>query len=299
MTREELILKWLDNDLSPQEFEAFKALEDYDELIKLSNSLKEFKAPEYNTSEELEMVLSKTRSYSKTSNNWLKPLLKVAAVLAICFSAYYYTTTLDTIIETLASEKTNIELPDNSLVNINALSSIVYNKKKWSNSRDLKLNGEAYFKVEKGSSFTVKTDHGKVTVLGTEFNVKQRENLFEVVCYEGSVRVDYKSKSKILKPGDNFLILDGKYIATEKESTINPTWITNESYFKSLPFKFVLNEFERQYNLIINSEDIDDSVLFTGNFTHDNLEQALKAITIPLNLTYNIQSNQIVLIPRD
>lgn len=299
MKREELILKWLDNDLSQQEFEAFKALDDYDELVQLSNSLKQFKVPEYSTSEELEVLIHKIKQPTKNSSNWLKPILKIAAILAICFSAYYFTTTLDTTIKTLASEKSSIELPDNSKVKINSLSTIAYNKNSWDSSRDLKLNGEAYFKVEKGSSFSVETDYGKVTVLGTEFNVKQRNNLFEVVCYEGSVRVDYESESKILKPGDNFLILDGKYIATEKESTLTPTWINNESYFKSLPFKYVLNEFERQYNLTISSENIDNSVLFTGSFPHNNLEQALQAISIPLNLTYNMQSNHIVLAPRD
>lgn len=299
MQREELIIKWLDNALDEQEFEAFKSLEDYDELVKLSNSLKHFKAPEYNTSEELNAVVSKTKQTTTGSFNWFKPLFKVAAILAICFSTYYYTTTLDTTIDTLVSEKTNIELPDNSKVKLNALSSIVYNKKSWEASRDLNLKGEAYFKVEKGSQFSVNTDHGKITVLGTEFNVKQRDNLFEVICYEGSVKVDYKTESKVLKPGDSFLILDGKFIAKEKENTISPTWISNESYFKSLPFKFVLNEFERQYNTSIDSKNIDTTILFTGSFTHNNLEQALQAISIPLNLTYNRQSNRIVLTPRE
>lgn len=299
MQREELIRKWLDNELSEQESEAFKSLEEYDELLKISNSLKHFKAPEYDTSEELNTLLFKTNNTSSRKSNWYSPLLKVAAILAICFSAYYYTTNLDTTLDTQVSEKTRIELPDNSKVTLNALSNITYNKKNWETSRDLNLEGEAYFKVEKGSQFSVNTDHGKITVLGTEFNVKQRHNLFEVICYEGSVKVDYKTESKILKPGDSFLILDGKYIAKEKENTLSPTWITNESYFKSLPFKFVLNEFERQYNISIDSKNIDTAILFTGSFTHQSIEQALQAISIPLNLTYNRQSNRIVLTPRE
>ncbi|MGB6268923.1 MAG: hypothetical protein WBF67_07940 [Olleya sp.] len=53
MNKEELIKKWLDHDLTPQEFEAFKLLEDYESLIKLSNFSKGFKAPEYNVDEAL------------------------------------------------------------------------------------------------------------------------------------------------------------------------------------------------------------------------------------------------------
>ena len=33
MERKELIQKWLDNELSPQELEAFKKFEDYKELV--------------------------------------------------------------------------------------------------------------------------------------------------------------------------------------------------------------------------------------------------------------------------
>ena len=45
MKREDLIKKWLDNELNTQELKAFKVLEDYEFLVKLSNSTKHFKAP--------------------------------------------------------------------------------------------------------------------------------------------------------------------------------------------------------------------------------------------------------------
>ena len=58
MNREELILKWLDNNLNDQELKAFKNLEDYDDLVKLNNNLQTFKADNYDTSKQLENVLS-------------------------------------------------------------------------------------------------------------------------------------------------------------------------------------------------------------------------------------------------
>jgi ferric-dicitrate binding protein FerR (iron transport regulator) len=294
MNRDELIKKWLDDELTTQEFEMFKSLEDYEQLIKLSDSLKQFKAPEYNVSEELTKLLPKTKKTA--SNSWLNPILKVAAVIAICFSVYYYTTNLNTTVNTLASEKTTIELPDNSEVKLNALSSLSFNKKNWKNERVITLNGEAYFKVEKGEHFNVKTPSGIITVLGTQFNVKQRNNLFEVVCYEGSVKVTHKLDTKILKTGDSFLILDGKYIAKEKENTKNPSWINNESYFKSIPYYYVIKEFERQYNTSISAKNIDLKQLFTGSFSHNNKELALKSITLPLNINYTIKNSSIVLV---
>lgn len=293
MERAELIKKWLDNELTPQESEAFKQLEDYEDLVKLSHAIKHFKAEDFNTDLELEHLKNKQKN--KSENNWIKPLLRIAAILVVCFGAYYYTTTLDTNIDTLVAQKNTIELPDNSIVTVNALSSIDFNEKKWKKNRTVNLDGEAYFKVTKGEKFSVKTNSGTITVLGTQFNVKDREHLFEVVCYEGSVRVDYNSESVILKPGNSFLVIDGVKNETENTTKTNPSWINNESAFKSIPYAQVIAEFERQYNVTFNVTDIDTKQLFTGSFAHNNIDVAIKAITLPLNLTYSKNNNTISL----
>jgi len=296
MNREELISKWLDNNLNDQELQAFKNLEDYDDFIKLNNGLQAFKADDYDTSKELENVLSKIKSEKTPSKTyWLKPFMRVAAILAICFSLYYYTTTLDTTITTAVAQKTTIELPDASSVSLNTQSILVFNKNDWKKERDVELEGEAFFKVAKGSSFNVITKSGTVTVYGTQFNVKQRDNYFEVICYEGLVGVTYNSQETKLKPGDSFLIIDGKTIAKEKENRSTPSWLNNESTFKSLPYKTIVAEFERQYGVDITLINIDSTQLFTGSFTHDNIEIALKSITLPLHLTYSKTNDTIIL----
>lgn len=296
MNREELISKWLDNDLNDQELQALKNLEDYDDLIQLNTSLQAFKADDYDTPKELENVLSKIKSKkTQTKTHWIKPFMRVAAILAICFSLYYYTTTLDTTITTEFAQKTTIELPDASSVSLNAKSLLAFNKNHWKKERDVELEGEAFFKVAKGSSFKVITKLGTVTVYGTQFNVKQRDNYFEVICYEGLVGVTYNSKETKLKPGDSFLIIDGKIIAKEKENRSTPSWLNNESTFKSLPYKTIISEFERQYGVDITLLNVDSTQLFTGNFTHNNLEIALKSITLPLRLTYSKTNDTIIL----
>ncbi|AUP80399.1 FecR family protein [Flavivirga eckloniae] len=295
MERETLISKWLNNDLNDQELEAFKALEDYDDLVKLNEGLLAFKADDYNTSEELDTVLSTIRSNKKSSTQWFKPLMRVAAILAVCFGLYYYTTTLDTTISTEFAQKTTIDLPDASSVSLNAKSLLVFNKKDWKHNREVELDGEAFFKVAKGSSFKVKTKTGFVTVYGTQFNVKHWKNYFEVICYEGLVGVTYNSQETKLNPGDSFLIIDGKIIAKEKENRSSPSWLNNESTFKSLPYKTVITEFERQYGVDITTLNIDTEQLFTGSFAHDNIDVALKSITLPLRVTYSKTNNTIIL----
>lgn len=295
MNTKDLIRKWLDNELSPEEFQAFKKLDDYKELMALDNGIKQFKADSFNTDIELERLTNTLKSKSKKQTNWLKPLLRVAAILAICFGSYYYTTTLDTTVATLTAQKDTVTLPDASFVTINAASSIVFNKHNWKDNRAVSLKGEGYFKVAKGSKFKVNTSAGTVTVLGTQFNIKQRANYFEVICYEGSVKVEHNLKSVILKPGDSFLVIGNNYINRTPITRTTPSWINNESRFTSMPFKTVISEFERQYNVTFNVNTINEEQLFTGSFTHNDIDLALKAITLPLNITYVKKDSTIIL----
>lgn len=295
MEREELILKWLNNDLTAPELEAFKQLKDYEALTTLNSHLQGFKPYNYNVSEELDTLLKTIETRKKAKKNWFPIMLRVAAVVVVCLGIFYYTTTLDTQISTVIAEKQTIELPDASTVAINAKSTITYNKHNWDDSRNVTLDGEAYFEVAKGSKFDVITPNGVVSVLGTKFNVKQRNNTFEVVCYEGLVQVVYGSYNEKLPAGNRLLILDGKLVANEEEIISEPSWINKQSTFKSLPYKEVIAEFERQYDITIDTQNVNDTQLFTGSFTHNNLDVALKSITLPLQLTYTKTGKTILL----
>ncbi|GAB5565662.1 MAG: FecR family protein [Winogradskyella sp.] len=293
MNREELIKKWLDNNLNTEELKAFEQLEDYRDLIQMDGALKSFKAPEFSVENNYNKLKSKLNTQKSTS--WLKPLVRVAAVLAICFCVYYYTTTLDSEVNTLIAQQTKVILPDDSVIELNANSKISFNKSSWDSDRIVSLDGEAFFKVEKGQNFDVITKLGVISVLGTQFNVKHREDYFEVICFEGSVKVVSNAIEAILKPGDTFQYVDGKLIANEKEKSVHPDWMRGESNFKNIALKHVIRELQNQYNITISAQNIDVSRSFTGSFTHKNLNLALQSITIPLNLTYTKTDNTIVL----
>ncbi|WP_282044264.1 FecR family protein [Winogradskyella flava] len=295
MNREELIKKWLDNNLSSEEQKAFEEIEDYNDIIQIDSALKSFKAPEFPTDKNYDSLKSRLKFNQNKSKQWYKSLLKIAAVLAICFSAYYYTTTLDTKINTQIAQNANVSLPDASTVHLNAKTTVIFNKKNWNDTREVKLDGEAFFKVAKGQKFDVITTNGTVTVLGTQFNVKHRRDYFEVTCFEGLVAVKHDEEKAELSPGNTLKIIDGKEFTIEKELTTQPSWLRGESSFTSTPLKYVISELERQYDMTFIAENIDTSRLFTGSFTHKNLDLALKSVTIPLNLNYIQSGNSIVL----
>ena len=292
MEKATLIKKWLDNNLNPEEVEEFKALEDYDDLIKISEGLEKFKAPETHSNEMLNTILSQKKETIIPVFKLVKTFGKIAAVFLICFGVYYFSINKNTSIKTVLAEKTITNLPDASTVHLNAASSISFNKNNWSHKRFIELKGEAFFKVAKGSKFDVVTDLGTVSVLGTQFNVKNRESNLEVICYEGLVSVTFKDKTVKLNPGDSFKsgVLNKKMIMDEK-----PFWINNESDFKSEPFINVVKEFERQYGVTVQLKAINKDKLFTGRFIHNDIDVALKSITLPFNIKYLKKGKEIIL----
>ncbi|WP_142783556.1 FecR family protein [Changchengzhania lutea] len=298
MDKEYLIKKWLKETLTDAEKQAFEKLDDAFLNRYIIDSAKYFKASHAHKMDDFNTLKAQYKSSEKAVKkiNWINPFLKIASIIVVALGVYFtffFNTT--TIVETLASQKTRVELPDRSEVELNVLSSIEYNTRNWDKNRILTLNGEAYFKVAKGKTFDVKTSSGIVTVVGTQFNVKQRKDYFEVKCFEGIVKVVSDTIVRQLLAGDIYLILDGKF-SNGKTLVASPKWTNNMSEFNAIPIKEVLSELERQYNIEVTFKNIDVNRLFTGGFPHDNLEEALIGITQPMNMTYVMSTSNLVII---
>ena len=293
MEKETLIKKWLDNDLNPQELEAFKSLDSYESLIKLDSYMKGFKAPEIDTRKTFINVTNDIKKQKTTSiYGWF---FKIAAILIICLGIYFALPSAQIIHNTIAGEKSNVTLPDNSIAYLNAGSSLSYNNKNWDQERTIHLDGEAFFDVAKGTKFTVKTEQGSVTVTGTAFNVKQRKKFFEVRCFKGSVKVKTEDGIEMLEAGEVLQLNEGLNFLTKFMLIDKPTWLHKLSSFDSTPLYVVIEELENQYNIPVELKGIDVNQLFTGSFTHENIEVALQSITIPLQLKFKKAKEKVYL----
>ncbi len=298
MDKDYLLEKWLKNDLTDAEKKAFDELDETPFNQYIIDAAQYFKASQFYEASSFDVFRERHSSHKKTIRRLrgLNPLLKLASAIVIGLGVYlvFFFNKL-THIETVASEKTTIELPDHSKVELNALTTIRFDAENWYKKRALELNGEAFFKVEKGSVFDVITKDGKITVVGTQFNVKQRDRYFEVKCFEGVVKVVSDTIIRELHAGNVFQILHGKFFET-KTKVLSPKWIHNISNFEAVPFKEVLAEFERQFNIEIDYNNIDVNRLFTGGFMHGNLENALISVTQPMNMTFEIRSSNLIII---
>ncbi len=295
--QENYLAKWLNNDLSGEELAAFKKSAEYASYEKLINVSDSLKAPDFDVDKALNDFKNNQlqKDVKVIKMNPMRKIWRIAAAVAVIFVAsYFYISTLDESVSTKYAERSEVRLPDNSEIILNADSRITYSDKNWSKERNVSLQGEAFFKVAKGQKFTVATKDGLVTVLGTQFNVENRKGFFEVSCYEGLVSVTFKGKETKLPAGNSFMAINGEVLKTESPENSIPSWMSNESTFKSIPLKFVLNEFERQYNIEVKTQNVNLGQLFTGSFSNTNLNLALQSISTPSQIKYELEGNNVL-----
>ena len=213
----------------------------------------------------------------------------IAASLVILFSIGSLMRFHSVKIETTSGQHTVAELPDQSKVNLNAQSSLIYYPLWWKINRLVKLEGEGFFEVEKGKKFTVSSTKGITEVVGTSFNIFSREGIYKVTCVTGSVKV--KSRlgfEALLKPNSKAEIQpNGKInVLSDIETFPEISWKKNIFLFTASPVLQVFNEIERQYGVNIETK-IEEYSLYTGNFTKDqNVEEILEYVCPALGLKY-------------
>ncbi|MFT6369223.1 MAG: ferric-dicitrate binding protein FerR (iron transport regulator) [Maribacter sp.] len=295
--QEDHLAKWLNNELTEAELSEFKKSDAYATYEKIRDTTATMQAPDFDTNqawEELKVQRMQAESKILTLSPF-KSFLKVAAVVAVVMGgAYFYLNSLNESVATQYAETKEIILPDTSEVLLNAESQVSYNEKDWNNKRNISLQGEAFFNVAKGNTFTVTTDQGTVTVLGTQFNVENRDGFFEVTCFEGLVSVLYDGEENKLPAGNAIIVVNGKLSKTSAVKNGQPSWMQNESSFKSIPLNYVLAEFQRQHNITVDSKGVDTNVLFTGSFSNTDTDLALKSISVPLQIKFTLEGNNVL-----
>ena len=295
--QENYLAKWLNDDLSPEELADFKRSDEYAAYVKISEASQKMKAPDFNVDHAYDKFSKNVAQDAQKviPLNPYKQFLRIAAVIAMMLTgSYFYLNSLDKSFATGLAERAEVTLPDNSEIILNADSKVSFSEKKWNEQRAVNLDGEAFFKVAKGKKFTVATAAGTVAVLGTQFNVENRDGFFEVTCYEGLVSVSFNGKESKLPAGNSFVVINGLVQNSTPLDAANPSWMDNESSFVSIPLKYVLDELERQFNIGVSTENVDVNQLFTGTFSNANLKIALESISTASQISYKLGEDNVL-----
>lgn len=271
---------------------------------------------------------------------WLLLLSGIAAAITIVFF-FYHSNSLskDTEVKQYAAQntvttrkgsKSNIQLPDGTVVWLNADSKLTYDENFRGNLREVHLQGEGYFEVVKDENrpFIIHTKAIDIRVLGTVFNVKayETETSTEASLIRGSVEITLHNspeKKIILKPNeklrvnnknfeystvtdrekakavaDDMNIVVGKIHYQKKDSTaLDVLWVRNKLVFDEETLEEVMRKIERWYNVkaVINTDDATKTTQYSAIFDNENLAQVMEALKITGSFVYAMNRDTVMI----
>lgn len=285
---EPFLAEWISGVISDEQLRTLVSEADYYAYLQLRLSLESMDLAQPNLEAQFAAIQSKINQPKAVASKG--KLISLYASIAVAASILLFLgwNAMFSFSEHIASPygtTQTLALSDHSQVILNAHSQIDYPR--WfSMNRQLKLNGEAFFKVSKGSKFTVETSVGAVQVLGTQFNVLTGKDFLEVSCYEGKVRVLHQGQEWILTRGMNVRI-NGSQVQTWNQILhTQPSWISGESSFTNMPLQRVVQQLEKQYHCSIIYPQNLAQISYTGSFPHQSLETALQSVCLPLQLKH-------------
>lgn len=217
-------------------------------------------------------------------------LVLVIASIAVLLSGNIEQTTLN-------AEHRVVYLPDGSEVILNAKSHLSYNQYLWKVQRSVRLEGEAFFQVQKGERFDVISKDKVVSVLGTSFNVLAREDQYQVACFTGKVKVVAKEQKVILTPNLSTSLKGGELSIPMTFDEKIGSWKRGDFYFENTTLRKVFETIQRQFGVKITTHELQR--YYTGYFDISNLDQALKLVCEPMGLTYKVEGKKITIINKN
>lgn len=175
-------------------------------------------------------------------------------------------------------------LPDNTIVWLNAASSLRFPTKFSGKERKVDLTGEAYFEVAKNKAmpFKVNANNTQVEVLGTHFNVMaySDENSINTTLLEGSVKITKDRDQVFLVPGQQAQVKnDIKVLNVDVQEAI--AWKNGLFQFKEANLETILRQIARWYDVEIEFAGKLPDEKFRAEVSRNvNLSQVLKILEV-------------------
>lgn len=196
-------------------------------------------------------------------------------------------------------QKMRITLPDGSLVNLNAGSTLSYPEHFSNEERALTLTGEAFFQVMRNEEkpFIVKSQNLTTTVLGTSFNIKAFDSISNsVAVVSGKVKVENSRQAMILNPNQQTSQINGTLKMEEVNAKKLVDWTQGVLRFEDATLKNVMKSLERWYGVkfILKNSEL-EKCKFTGQFQNEKLINVLNVLQEALGITYEVKSQDIII----
>ncbi|WP_222537694.1 FecR family protein [Pedobacter polysacchareus] len=270
-------------------------------------------------------------------NSWFQKYSTVLGVACgifiISMAAFFYLKNsakeFDTQVFCGKGTRKKIQLPDGTLVWLNAESSLSYDSHLADNKqRIVHLVGEAFFDVahQKHRPFIVHTQQLSVKVLGTAFNVKayEKDQGTEATLLRGSIELSMNDKPAekiILKPSEKFATAAPKKNQANKsgkqdqelpldlmvESIVplhiagaeyieETSWKDNVLVFQNESLEDLKPRLERWFNIHIElGQTIPSNYRFTGVLKNENIKEALTAMQLIKPFHFKLKADDVII----
>ncbi len=282
-------------------------------------------------------------SKQKEKTRTIHVFLKIAAVIVLAFVSGFLVSyflqpanvvTTGAVCEITAAKgaRTYVVLNDSTKVWLNGGSKLRLDKDFNQKSRDVYLDGEAFFDVAKSKDkyFNVYASNIFIRVLGTQFNVKSydADNVIETTLKEGKIniyeigeeenrqivtlapnqKVTYvkgtgqvtsenlkREYQKTVEKDEEVRYQESNYLIARKVNVANyDSWKDGKLIFRKERLEDIALSLERHFNVEISFDDEKaKDVLINANFKNETIEQVLYAISLASSIDYNINLNRI------
>lgn len=307
----ELLQRYVEGNVTAEEVEAVVDWLDTDE-----KHVKEFmslhKLYDISVLNQLERKQGEARQARKISfRRIVIELARIAAIAFILLGGRFMFDTISHTDEPLqyqtlyvpSGQRAELTLPDSTKVWLNAHSRLVYPVSFQKSSREVELDGEAYFDVRRNESspFVVKTKDVNIKVLGTEFNVSAYSETqgFDIALLKGRVELKSVDRSRVyqMQPGEQVRYEEGRYVASRINDMNYFKWKEGLLCFNNQPIEEIIDKLSLYYDVRI--EVASQQFLkecYSGKFrVKDGVEQVLKVLQLEHKFTY-IKNNELNLI---
>ena len=244
--------------------------------------------------------------------NWRR-ILSYAAILllpVLLFSTFYFyreakvVATQEMVVQTGAGEHANITLPDGTSVNLNVRTKLSYNPADFNKrTRHIGFAGEGYFQVSKNEDipFVISSQNLQLTVLGTEFNFRSRENQddIEVILAKGHVLLSSSDKSVELFENETAIFhKETGTFSVEKQANEPVHWLQKELYFQNTPFAELMEALEETYDVRFEWQACEYLAgdRFSGTLPSSNLRSVLEILRKSYGFEYEVNTARVIVI---
>ena len=202
-----------------------------------------------------------------------------------------------------------LQLADGTEVWLNAGSSIRFPVSFTEESRQVYLEGEAYFEVSHdGSPFTVSTANMDVRVLGTSFNISAYadEPLLKTTLVEGKVRVELKNQedsplnSLVLSPDQQAILNRSESVlsAVEVNASLYTSWMQGKLEFHNESLDQVMLRLARWYDFEYEFENPEAKAFhFSARLNNgENISTIIEMLEMTTDVKFELRDQKIVVL---